>query len=222
MAEPARGPNRKVNGKVIIAGPANAGKTCLIERFVSDKFAGDDATHGPTVGCECQQKSLHLDDKEVLLYLYDTAGQERFAEMAAGYYRIGDVCLLCFDMSNVSSFDKTTWWMRKVRDHNERCLFILVGTKEDLVEEGRSSSESLKSITKWAEENGIPFFPTSALKGGYEIRFLFHTVAEKCVRVASEREHSKNSKAEKLDREVASAVRNKAAAEEHLGRQPAT
>mmetsp|Transcript_37949 Transcript_37949/g.60112 ORF Transcript_37949/g.60112 Transcript_37949/m.60112 type:complete len:208 (-) Transcript_37949:71-694(-) len=178
--------SRKINGKVIIAGPAAVGKTCLIERFVNNVYAADDASHGPTLGCDCLQKTIFVDDTEVKLYLYDTAGQERFAEMAGAYYRIGEVCLLCFDMSNLASFDNTKWWMKKVMDYNATCTFILVGTKEDLVA-GRSDLD-ISEISDWAKDKNIPFFQTSALKGGDHVNFLFHSVAEKCIRVNLERQ----------------------------------
>lgn len=32
--------------------------------------------------------------------MYDTAGQERFAGLTSQFYRQGDVCLLCVDLSN--------------------------------------------------------------------------------------------------------------------------
>mmetsp|Transcript_54116 Transcript_54116/g.87456 ORF Transcript_54116/g.87456 Transcript_54116/m.87456 type:complete len:212 (+) Transcript_54116:160-795(+) len=184
---------RRVNGKVIVAGPANTGKTCLIERFVNNVYAADDATHGPTLGCDCLQKNVFVDDTEVHLFLYDTAGQERFADMAASYYRVGEVCLLCFDMSNLATFDSTKWWMRKVMDHNPKCSFILVGTKEDLVPE--SQAADIEPISRWSEETGIPFFPTTALKGGEHIKFLFHTVAEKCIRLSREKQLSDSADA---------------------------
>lgn len=104
----------KVNGKVIVAGAANAGKTCLIERFVRGVYVADDLSHGPTLGCDCLQKSVAVDETEVFLFLYDTAGQERFADMAGSYYRSGDVCLLMFDLANLASFDHIKWWQRKV------------------------------------------------------------------------------------------------------------
>lgn len=159
----------------------------MVERFVHNVYAADDAAHGPTLGCDCLQKSVFVDDTDVHLFLYDTAGQERFAEMSATYYRIGEVCLLCFDMSNIASFDNTKWWMNKVKDHNTKCGFILVGTKEDLVTTDEEK-KGIEPIARWAESNGIPFFPTSAKKGGDLIKFLFHTVAEKCMRIHRERQ----------------------------------
>lgn len=176
---------RKIIGKVIVAGPTNTGKTCLIERFVNNIYADNEC--GPTLGIDVLNKSVMIDDTEVSLFLYDTAGQERFAEMASSYYRVGDVCLLCFDMANLCTFDNTQWWMRKVSDYNPKCSFILVGTKEDLEGEGKD----MTGITKWYEEHKIPYFPTSALKGGAHINFLFHTVAEKCIRIDREKQLSK-------------------------------
>mmetsp|Transcript_124060 Transcript_124060/g.356200 ORF Transcript_124060/g.356200 Transcript_124060/m.356200 type:complete len:218 (-) Transcript_124060:11-664(-) len=181
-----KAPARRINGKVIVAGPANAGKTCLVERFVNNHYVADDVSHGPTLGCDCLQKSVFVDDAEVHLYLYDTAGQERFADLASSYYRVGEVCLLCFDLSNLSSFDTTRWWMNKVVEHNTKCSFILVGTKEDLISE--ADFAGLEPISQWAEEQGLPFFRTSAKRGGDNVKFLFHTVAEKCIRVNREKQ----------------------------------
>jgi len=185
---PGVGPGR-IPGKVIAAGPANAGKTCLIERFVRNVFAGTEPGHGPTLGCDCLQKSVHVDETEVHLFLYDTAGQERFADMAGSYYRGADVCLLCFDLSSPSSFDNARWWMKKVLEYNDRCSFILVGTKEDLLERLGEPAD-ISYILRWSEDEGIPFFPTSAKNGGAPIGFLFHTVAEKCVRQHREKQLS--------------------------------
>lgn len=180
-ATPSRmpSPNKRINGKVIVAGPAATGKTCLLERFVNEIYAADDAAHGPTLGCDCLQKSVFVDDLEVRLFLYDTAGQERFADMAASYFRIGEICLLCFDLNNLATFDSVSWWRKKVCEHSDSCSFILVGNKQDLVTE---ASLDIGPISRWAEKEGIPFFQTSAKKGGENIKFLFHTVAEKIVR----------------------------------------
>jgi small GTP-binding protein len=184
MADQAKQLPRKINGKVIVVGQANVGKTCLVERFVNDVFAADDPTHQATLGCDCLNKSIFVDSTEVHLFIYDTAGQERFADMASSYYRVGEVCLLCFDMSEMHSFDRLNFWKRKVSDTNERCSFILVGTKEDL----KKPDMEIDGVERWAQENGMPFFQTSAKQGGQNIKFLFHTVAEKCLRLNRERQ----------------------------------
>ncbi|CAD7928875.1 unnamed protein product [Amoebophrya sp. A120] len=187
------GRSKKVNGKVIVAGAANTGKTCLIERFVRNVYIADDPSHGPTLGCDCLQKSVFVDDTEVYLFLYDTAGQERFADMAASYYRCGDVCLLVFDLANPASFDHIKWWQKKVWEYNPRCSFVLVGCKEDLIQE-EGGNERFAVMSRWAESAGMPFFTTSAKKGGSAIQFLFYSVAEKCIRQAREKQLQQEEK----------------------------
>mmetsp|Transcript_22032 Transcript_22032/g.38808 ORF Transcript_22032/g.38808 Transcript_22032/m.38808 type:complete len:215 (+) Transcript_22032:22-666(+) len=176
----------KITGRVIIAGPVSVGKTCLIERFVNNIFDEDECIS--TVGVDCYEKSVYVENNEVKLFLYDTAGQERFAEMTSSYYRKGDVCLLCFDLSadidaSLNSMDS---WRRKILDSASKVTFIMVGTKEDLLLEPRKAD--VQTVLDWAEEKGMPYFPTSALQGGDHINFLFNAVAEKCIRLHREKE----------------------------------
>merc|ERR1712217_554357 len=162
----------------MVAGPPSVGKTCLLERFVNDIYSENS---DPTMGVDCLNKTLMVDGSEVQLFLYDTAGQERFDEMASSYYRMGTVCLLCFVMSNISTFDVAMWWRRRVSDQNPTCAFILVGTKEDLVSKDERQEEKIRAIRSKCEREGLAFFPTSAKEGGDGINFLFQTVTSKCV-----------------------------------------
>ncbi|KAF4664800.1 member RAS oncoprotein [Perkinsus olseni] len=77
-------------GKVIVVGPASVGKTCLVTRFVDDVF---DANTQSTLGCDSKEKTLNVTGvaEPIKLILYDTAGQERFAQLAGSYYRQADV-----------------------------------------------------------------------------------------------------------------------------------
>merc|ERR1719401_492543 len=105
---------------------------------------------------------VKVEDTDVNLILYDTAGQERFQALTVSYYRQGEVALLCFDMSELSTFDNANWWLNKVQEYNPTCKFVLVGCKEDLAADDFDAS----AIQQWAEEKGIQYFTTSAKKGG--------------------------------------------------------
>lgn len=119
------------------------------------------------------------------------------------------MCLLVFDMASPQSFARVQWWQHKVREYNDKVSFILVGCKEDLVDLQGSEEEippaasrdkmssanrdkglllPLNVPRRWAESAGTPFFTTSAKRGGQGITFLFYSVAEKCIRVARERQ----------------------------------
>jgi small GTP-binding protein len=168
-----------ITGRVIVVGPANVGKSALIERYTRGVFALGETR--PTLGCDTRTKKVTVDSgDEVALALIDTAGQERYAEIAASFFRHADVCLLCFDLGNLASFDHVRWWKGKVEEHNAGCLFVLVGTKQDLLKGGPGDTDYAR---RFAASVGIPFFTTSSLTGGEQIDFLFYTVAEKILRL---------------------------------------
>jgi len=60
-------------------------------------------------------------------------------------------------------------------------------TAEEELKESADKDPGLQQIRQWAEEKSIPFFTTSAKVGGSNIKFLFHTVAEKCIRINREK-----------------------------------
>jgi small GTP-binding protein len=167
-----------LSGRVIVVGPANVGKSALIERYTRGIFMSDTR---PTLGCDTRTKTVTVDSGEqVSLSLIDTAGQERYAEIAASFFRHADVCLLCFDLGNLASFDHVRWWKGKVEEYNSGCLFVLVGTKQDLLKGENGETDYAR---RFAASVGMPFFTTSSLTGGEQIEFLFYTVAEKIVRL---------------------------------------
>jgi small GTP-binding protein len=167
-----------LSGRVIVVGHANLGKTALIERYTRGIFLNETR---PTLGCDTRTKSVTVDSGEqVSLSLIDTAGQERYAEVSASFFRHADVCLLCFDLGNLASFDHVRWWKGKVEEYNASCLFVLVGTKQDLLKGEPGETDYAR---RFAASVGMPFFSTSSLTGGEQIDFLFYTVAEKIVRL---------------------------------------
>jgi small GTP-binding protein len=169
------------SGRVILAGPANVGKTALIERYTENRFRPSDTR--PTLGCDSRSKTVRLESGEqVVLNIIDTAGQERYAELSSAYFRNADLCLLCFDLSNIASFDNIRWWKQKVESMNSKCFFILVGTKSDL-----NPEINIEYAIRFAKDsNNIPFFTTSALHGGEEIEQLFNTAALRIVKIKQE------------------------------------
>lgn len=127
MAEVQR--QEKMNGTVIVVGPSGVGKTCLVQRLVHDEYSCQKLS----VGIQVERKSVFIDNIEVNLFLYDTAGIERYAEMQKSYYRQGQVGLLCFDLSDLSTFDNALFWYRKAHEAKSDIGFVLVGCKEDMI-----------------------------------------------------------------------------------------
>lgn len=57
--------------KYIVVGDAGVGKTCILHRFSEDKF--DDNT-SCTLGIEFVRKEMNLDNKTIMIQVWDTAG----------------------------------------------------------------------------------------------------------------------------------------------------
>ena len=50
--------------------------------------------------------------------LHDTADQERFHSIPGQYYRIGNVIVLLYAVSDAKSFDSLKYWTKEIRKFN--------------------------------------------------------------------------------------------------------
>lgn len=147
--------------KVVILGDGGVGKSSLMNRFVNNEF---DTQSFHTIGVECLNKDIRVQEDEYTMQIWDTAGQERFKSLRTPFYRGTDCCLLTFDVNDAQSFDNVTMWKREflhyadVRDP-DLFPFVLLGNKVD--RDQRVVRED--DARRWCQENGnMPYFETSA------------------------------------------------------------
>jgi small GTP-binding protein len=147
--------------KVVVVGDSGVGKTCLLLRYVRDVYDPDTQ---PTLGVEFMTKILETERHRIQLQLWDTAGQELFRSVTRGYYRGSAGALLVFDITNHDSFDHISRWLHDVREvARSDVVTILLGNKVDLAERRDVSFEEAQ---RFAEENKMKYFETSAKTGG--------------------------------------------------------
>ena len=150
----------EIKYKLIVIGDENVGKTSIINRFKSNQFTGE---YEPTVGLDFQSMSLYIDDQNVTLLLYDTAGQEKYRSLIPLYTKDAHIILLIYDISNYDSFTNVEKWYDSLSNVNrEEAIFFLVGNKVDLVEERQVKEEEGKAF---AEQHSFIFQEMSALTG---------------------------------------------------------
>jgi small GTP-binding protein len=163
--------------KVILIGPRDVGKTSLLLRFHTGLFP--DSTMS-TVGVSFVCHSLEIDGSEVELQLWDTAGQEKFASLAANYYRDAACCIAVFDVSAPSSLQEMTTIVDRYCNLSVGTPFIvIVGNKTDCRND--ASDAEIQRLAAFAQEKKAKFFSTSA-KTGEGINGLFDFVASELVR----------------------------------------
>lgn len=148
--------NRKVDLKCVLLGRSAVGKSCLVERFLHDRWTSDQM---PTVGAAFGAKEITIDKKKVTLGIWDTAGSERYESMTRHYYKGAEAAVICYDLTDADSWNKVKFWVKEILAYEENCLIALVGTKLDLVEGGITALSS-----------SSPTSPSTASSGGGERR----------------------------------------------------
>uniref|UniRef100_T1H0W2 Uncharacterized protein n=1 Tax=Megaselia scalaris TaxID=36166 RepID=T1H0W2_MEGSC len=125
-----RPPNKTILLKVVILGDGGVGKSCLMNRFVSNRY---DENSFHTIGVEFMNKDLEVEGEKYTLQIWDTAGQERFRALRTPFYRGSDICLLCFALNDSSSFRTLGQWKDEFLKYadikSEQFPFIVVGNK---------------------------------------------------------------------------------------------
>jgi len=146
--------------KFIIIGDAATGKSCLLHRFIDDKFKKE-STH--TIGVEFGSKIVEVGGQNVKLQIWDTAGQERFRSVTRSYYRGAAGTILVYDVTSRESYNHVSSWLNDARAlANPDIAIVLVGNKIDLASE---REVTFLEASRFAQENELMFLETSALTG---------------------------------------------------------
>jgi Ras-related protein Rab-2A len=99
-------------------------------QFLEKKFKFD---HDTTIGVEFGSKIISVNDKQIKLQIWDTAGQETFKSITRSYYRGSIGVILVYDITNRDSFNNIMKWLDETKNYaNDKVTMLLVGNKTDL------------------------------------------------------------------------------------------
>lgn len=132
--------------------------------------------HDLTIGVEFGTRVVTVEDKQLKLQIWDTAGQESFRSITRSYYRGAAGALLVYDVTRKDTFEHMLSWLEDAKAHsNSDMAIILVGNKADLEHRREVSKEEGENFAK---ENGLLFLETSA-KDNLNVDSAFTKTAEK-------------------------------------------
>ncbi|CAD8156078.1 unnamed protein product [Paramecium pentaurelia] len=161
--------------KFIIIGDTAVGKSCILYQFLEQKFR---VKHEMTVGVEFGAKILNLENKQIKLQIWDTAGQETFKSITRQYYRSAAGAILVYDITRRESFENVREWIKECRTHGTlEMVIVLVGNKLDL-----EKQYNIHNINGLAYENNLLFIETSA-KDNLNIIETFSQAAQQVLKV---------------------------------------
>ena len=142
---------------IITLGNNNVGKSSYILRYTQITFQ---QVYLATYGIDKISKDITLpNDKKYKLYFHDTAGEEKFRSISLNLIKNADGILLFYDITDKSSFESISSWMKSIYDAKEKNFpIILLGNKCDLKEERAVTKEKKK---KKANQYGCSFYEIS-------------------------------------------------------------
>ena len=160
--------------KLIFLGDQSVGKSCILNRFMNDVFIEE---YQATIGLDFQSKNVQIDNQDIHLLLYDTAGQEKFRSLIPMYTRDANIILLVYDISSKESFEHLPDWLKDLNNINKNdVIFALVGNKNDLADNRQVTFEEGE---KYAKENDFIFQEVSAKTGDGFSELFYKNLFEK-------------------------------------------
>jgi small GTP-binding protein len=108
-------------------------------------------------------KNISINDRNVRIQLWDTAGSEAYRSITRSYYKNSTCAFIVYDITSSKTFYDVRKWLQDCRELcYKNVLIYLIGNKIDLEDIRQVTYEEGK---KFADENGLIFYETSALTG---------------------------------------------------------
>lgn len=141
--------------KILILGDSGAGKTSLMLRYSNNKF---EKNYINTLGVEFKSKVVTIDGENILVQIWDTAGQQQFHNITRTYYRRASAIILAYDSTSVTSFNGIKTWVKVISAETDTKIpMVLVATKCD-----SNKVISLSMGNELADELKLKIFETSS------------------------------------------------------------
>ncbi len=174
MSDKGGDQNQTERIKVTLIGSSGVGKTCILERYTKKIFNENRVI---TIGVKYFEKNLEIENRKVLLDIWDAAGQEKFRSLGKHFYKDADIVCLVYDITSLESFkDLQEIWYKDLQTFGEKyTVLAVVGSKSDCYENEEVPEDEARN---YADKINAIYMQTSA-KTGNKIENLFEALVRK-------------------------------------------
>ena len=164
-----------IQKKVCMLGGFAVGKTSLVKRFVTGQFS---EKYHTTVGVKIDQKSLCVDDTDVLVVLWDVYGEDDFQKVRASYLQGSAGYLLVVDGTRIETVEVARQLHKLAVQSMGPVPYVLVINKHDLRESWQVDPEMYEDLAS----NACLVLQSSA-KTGEGVELTFAELAKQLLKV---------------------------------------
>ena len=163
--------------KILLLGDSGVGKSSLLLRYTKNEFISDLRS---TIGVEFALKYLTVDNFQLKVQIWDTAGMERYRSITNAYYKGAKGVIVVYDICRQKSFENVDKWIDDFKSKaDDDAVILLIGNKSDLDEKREVSKEEAESK---AQKNKFGFMETSA-KDNNNVQKAFETLFHEIVKI---------------------------------------
>ena len=137
------------------------GKTTFIHKYLTGNFNDDFLV---TIWCNESVMSLKSYNREnkIKLILWDTAGNERFKNVAISYMRASNGIIIMYNIRNRNSFEDVLYWIKEIKDNFTDIPAIIIGNMCDDKEQRVISKDEGEKL---AQKYDYHFYESSSKLG---------------------------------------------------------
>jgi small GTP-binding protein len=133
--------------KTIMIGDQSVGKTTLSKKMTNVEITYNESA---TIGIDFFTTQTIINNHNIKLQIWDTAGNERFLNLIKLYYKNNAICYVVYDVSNELSFTHTTVWLDEFKNttNNPYTVIVIVANKIDNISKRVISYEQGKKLAE--------------------------------------------------------------------------